>query len=293
MIIDAHTHVWSGDPVSYPWQPTFGYIPEVAASPETLLASMDACRIAFAVIVQSSVYGDDHRFVLDTVAAHPDRFVAVGQVDPQQPSSFDQARALVEANAVVGLRVIFAVDPALAQAQASSRYWDGLVELGVTISLRAMPIHHRLVLSLLRRFPRACFVVDHLGLPNLADLTGAARRLAELARFDNCSVKIAGLARLRADLGTSVSPTLGWPLVRQCLRTFGPARMVWGSDFPSCDERTALKSSLDDVTTMPFIDDGVREQVLGGTAVRLWGLPRGPSVVAKADDAPLPRGRRA
>ena len=272
MIVDSHAHIWSGDEDRYPWQPTFGYVPDFPASPEVLLAHMDTCGVQLAVIVQPSVYGDDHRFVLDTVAAHPDRFVAVGQVNPLQQSSVDNARRLVDGPHVAGLRVLLAPDPALAACQAEAHAWDELVRLGVTISLRAMPSHHRLVLGLLRRFPDACFVVDHLGLPDLADQGGATRRLVELARYDNCCVKVAGFARLRADSGYPADPMSIWPLVRECLQAFGATRMVWGSDFPGDDAHTVLGNSLGELSAMSFLGESDRVEILGNTATRLWRL---------------------
>src|SRR5258708_10340713 len=64
MIVDAHAHVWSSDPERYPWHPTFGYVPRTPATPQALLARMDALGIQLALLAQPSVYGADHRFLL-------------------------------------------------------------------------------------------------------------------------------------------------------------------------------------------------------------------------------------
>ncbi len=182
MIVDAHAHVWSSDPERYPWHPTFGYVPRTPATPQALLARMDALGIQLALLVQPSVYGDDHRFLLDTVAAHPTRFVPVGQVDPTEPASVGNGRDLVAGAGLVGLRVIFARDATRAVGQASAPAWDELATLGVPICLRVMPEHHQLAIGLIRAYPTVPFVIDHLGLPERPSSRAAAARLAELAQ---------------------------------------------------------------------------------------------------------------
>jgi predicted TIM-barrel fold metal-dependent hydrolase len=87
--------------------------------------------------------------MLDTVAAHPRRFVPIGQVDPSEPASGGIGRDLVAGAGLVGLRVIFARDVTRAAGQASAPGWKELVTLGVPICLRVMPEHHRLAIGLL------------------------------------------------------------------------------------------------------------------------------------------------
>lgn len=270
MIVDGHAHVWSGDPQRYPWHPTFGYVPRAPATPEALLARMDALGVQVALLVQPSVYGDDHRFLLDTVAAHPGRFVPIGQVDPSEPASIANGQDLVARAGLVGLRVIFARDVTRAADQASAPGWEELVTLGVPICLRVMPEHHHLAIGVLTAYPTVPFVIDHLGLPDRPGSPAAAARLAELARFANCYVKVAGLARLR---GEAEPPEAIWPLVRTALDEFGSSRLVWGSDFPGADERHALDTALGELTAVPFLSPADRLTIMGRTAVQLWGLP--------------------
>jgi L-fuconolactonase len=270
VIVDAHAHVWSNDPARYPWHPTFGYVPQAPATPAVLLARMDALGVQVALLVQPSVYGDDHRFLLDTVAAHPGRFVPIGQVDPSEPASVENARDLVAEAGLVGLRVIFARNVTRAAIQASAPSWRELVTLDVPICLRVMPEHHHLAISLLRAYPTAPFVIDHLGLPEQPGSPEAAARLAELARLANCYLKLAGLARLR---GEAEPPEAVWPLARAALDHFGASRLVWGSDFPGADQRHALDKAVADLAALPFLRTADRQAIMGRTATQLWNLP--------------------
>jgi L-fuconolactonase len=270
VIVDAHAHVWSSDPARYPWHPTFGYVPGTPATPRALLARMDALGVQIALLVQPSVYGDDHRFLLDTIAAHPGRFMPIGQVDPSEPASVANGRDLVAGAGVVGLRVIFARDVRQAAGQATAPGWGELVTLGVPICLRVMPEHHHLAIALLRAYPTVAFVIDHLGLPDRPGAPEAAARLAELARFANCYLKLAGLARLRGD---TEPPSAVWPLVRAAVDSFGSSRLVWGSDFPGVGERDALDTAIADLAAVPSLSPADRQTVMGRTAVQLWALP--------------------
>ena len=55
-----------------------------------------------------------------------------------------------------------------------------------------------MVKEILTRHHRLRIVVDHLGMPERGDVTEAITRLTELARFEQCLLKVAGLARLSA-----------------------------------------------------------------------------------------------
>lgn len=264
--VDSHAHVWSLDPNAYPWQPTFGYVPTAPATPDALLASMDACGVAHAILVQPSVYDSDHRFLLKTVREHADRFLPIGLVDPADPAAIEDAGSLVEAGCV-GLRVNLSSDSRRAARQAHAPAWAALSNVGVPICLRAAPAHHELVLEILRRHERTRFIVDHLGLPEPAAPAAAVRRLGELAGLEHCWLKIAGLAQL----STCAPPHRDvWPLVRAAIRLFGVSRLIWGSDFPNADYRASVHL----IGCMPFMTGAERHQLMAETPSELWGLPR-------------------
>jgi L-fuconolactonase len=267
-IVDGHAHVWSLDVSAYPWQPTFGYIPTDAAPPEALLAAMDRLGVARTVLVQPSAYGRDHRFLFDTVRDHPDRFHPIGLVDPAESNSANLAERLVDAGCV-GLRVNLALDLRQAERQAGARSWGRIGSTNVPILLRATPAHQPLVTSILAANRETAFVIDHLGLPDLSETGQTIVRLTELARFENCWLKIAGLARLSA-FAFPYRDT--WPVVSAALQLFGSERLVWGSDFPPADPLTGYSDAIAAMQAMPFLAAVQRNRVMRGTASELWSL---------------------
>lgn len=270
MIADAHAHVWTLDVERYPWQPTFGLVPTAEASPDDLLGVMDRQGVAHAILVQPSAYGADHTFMLDTVRRHPGRFLAVGLVDPGDANDTAARLALVRSGGCVGLRVNLPLDPARAAALAAASGWSALETADIPICLRATPAHQVLVRRILAAHPSLRVVVDHVGLPELGQPDEAMARLAELAAFDNCLLKIAGLARFSA-LASPYADT--WPVVRAGLQLFGASRLVWGSDYPAAEASSGYPSAINAIEAMPFLTSDDRHRLTWRTARELWGVP--------------------
>jgi L-fuconolactonase len=259
-IVDSHAHVWALD--AYPWQPSFGIVPTAPALPADLLQQMDRCGVGHALLVQPSAYGPDHRFLFDTVRAHPDRFLPIGLVDPAVPAEVDAVPALLGAGCV-GLRINLSLDLERAAAQAQAPGWAELDAAEVPICLRAVPAHLELVTAILARHPELSFVVDHLGLPEPGRPPAATAAIRQLAAFPSCMLKVAGRDRLGPHREAR-------PIVEAALRMFGPARLVWGSDWPG----SHYSNSLNLIDSMPFMTSAERHQVLADTSCKLWGVPR-------------------
>lgn len=104
--------------------------------------------------------------------------------------------------------------------------------------------------------PNIAFVIDHLGHPHTGGLEAAAR-------FPNVYCKLSGLRRFD-------DPR---PLVRQALALFGPARLMFGSDWPNGLPDFTWKAALALFTqSIGAQTIETREQLLGGTAARVYGL---------------------
>jgi L-fuconolactonase len=269
-IVDSHAHVWALDPEAYPWQPTMGYTPTGPAEPAALLAAMDGAGVRHTVLVQPSVYGNDHRFMLETVQAHPERFLPIGLVDPSDPGAGTAAALLVSEGSCVGLRVNLSLDLQRAIVQADAPGWAPIVVLAVPICLRATPAHHELVKRVLTRHGSTRFVVDHLGLPETGQPVATTARLRELASYDNCYLKIAGLSRF----STSTAPYPDvLPVLQAALELFGASRVLWGSDFPFTDPTSGYEAPIRAVKSVPSLSVADRDMLLGGTSLQLWGAP--------------------
>ena len=125
-----------------------------------------------------------------------------------------------------------------------------------------------------RRYPQMNLLLDHMGYPDLKAAREAFEPIVELARFDNIHVKISDVkGRSAEDFPfADIHPFIQW-----LLEAFGGARVLWGTGYPGCHRTKHNWLTLADELRLvregfSFLDDGQREQILGGTAVGVWGL---------------------
>lgn len=264
MIVDAHVHTWSA---ASNLAADRTYTPPAAPPVDTLLGLMDDHGVDVAVLVQPSFLGTDNGYLLDAIRRWPDRFRGVAVVDPA--ISVDAVEDLRSAG-IAGLRLNIA-SSGIAPDLESDRYrslFERAVRAGLHIQLHldgpGLPGVLPPVLEAGCRI-----VIDHFGRPDPAkgmNCSGWAA-MRDLAGQGDHVVKLSGPYRLGG-----LDPA---PLARDLLSTFGPDRLVWGSDFPWTrfeDGRSyaQCRQWLDDWVPCP--DD--RAGILGAAAVDLYGIKR-------------------
>ena len=104
--IDAHVHVWSSDTHRYPLAPGFGLKDMVPRSftPHDLFAQCRPNGVGRIVLIQMSFYHFDNRYLLDSIAHHPDVFRGVAIVDETRANLHDTMKSL-KAQGIRGFRV--------------------------------------------------------------------------------------------------------------------------------------------------------------------------------------------
>lgn len=151
----------------------------------------------------------------------------------------------------------------------------GLSELarrGLTLDLPPRP---ELVPAMAERFPSLRIALDHIGRPSLMTrpFDEWARDLEIAAQHPRLAVKISGLI---SDAPTRWHADQFRPAVRHALRTFGPDRLMYGSDWPRyLPEGTwkeALAAFTQSIGAMPV---AVREHLLGLTAAAFYRIETG------------------
>jgi L-fuconolactonase len=143
---------------------------------------------------------------------------------------------------------------------------DSGLAYDLVISAHQLP----LVIDTVRALPEVRFILDHAGKPPIAsgDLRDWHRDIAALSRSDNVAVKLSGLVT-EADWAHWTVEQLGVVATR-VLDCFGPARTMFGSDWPVCllaaDYQQVVNATEQLVAGL---DESGRHAVWGGTA-RHW-----------------------
>jgi len=268
MDVDGHLHVWSDDADRYPWRPIHGaQPPTIGGSAEHVLTVLADHGVGVAIAVQTRAYGDDHSYLLDVRRRYPDRVIAVAALDPRDPNA-PAALDRLAADGVRGLRL----DP-LGWGVASLidgtvvPLWDQAARLGLPIELMTLPDQLPAIRALAERTPEIVVIIEH------AARFGASPdepldSLLDLASLPNVVVKVSALTSLSAEPPPHRDL---WPMVERLIATFGPDRLMWGSDMPWIGA-DAYGPAIGAIHALPFLDDAGRGWLLGGTSRRVFGL---------------------
>ena len=244
----------------------------VDGSAEMLFDTLAQHGVGAAVVVQPRAYGDDHRYLLDSMARYPERMIAVAALDPRDDHAPAALRSLV-ADGAKGLRLdVLGSDGDPLVDGTMLPLWDTATRCGVPIELMIRPDQLPAIGPLAARTIDTQVVIEHAARYG-AQSTESLDSLLELEAQPNVTVKVSALA----SISTEPPPHRDlWTMLERLASVFGPERLMWGSDMPWIGPN-AYGSELATVGALPFLDDDGRSWVLGRTAVRVFGLTVGGS----------------
>jgi L-fuconolactonase len=275
MRIDAHQHFWRLARGDYGWL-TAEDFPGLYRDfgPSDLASLLDAASVERTVLVQAAPTAAETAYLLELAAATP--FVAgvVGWTDLEASDAPGAIESMAANPKLLGLRPMLqdldddawilrpTVAPALDAMQRAGLRFDALVK----------PRHLPNLTKVLSARPDLRVVIDHGAKPDiagdaLADWAAAMRRIA---RETSATCKLSGLV-------TEAAP--GWreetlrPYVDVLLEAFGPARLMWGSDWPVVNLAggyAAWHAAAEALTERCTADE--RADIFGGTARRFYGI---------------------
>jgi L-fuconolactonase len=278
-IIDAHHHLWNRERHPQPWIDPVGMAAiDADFGPGDLAAHTAPSGVRGTVVVQSIHCETETIDLLGTAEHHELIMGVVGWVDlaaADVAGRIDRLRARPGGGKLVGIRHLVQdeTDPGFLRRGDIRRGIAAVGDAGLVFDLVVR--HHQLpaVIELVAALPEVPFVLDHLGKPPLAeqDLVGWAGHLRTLAHRPNVSAKLSGL--VTEANRSSWQPADLAPAVSHALDTFGPGRLMFGSDWPVCllattyeDWIRVLAGLLDGGTTHDH------EQIWRQTACRVYRL---------------------
>jgi L-fuconolactonase len=282
--VDAHVHFWDGAHLPYPW---LAEVPAIAA-PHTAaeLAVAAAPRPPEAIVFVESAVAPAH--ALDEVRwieALAARGAAIGaivaQVAVDRGAQTEAALAALDGHARVrGVRHNLQDEPDPDHARRAA-FVAGVRRVGARGWTFDLCVRHpQLPAStvLARACPETTFVLDHAGKPEIRRglLEPWRAHIAELARLPNVVCKLSGLVT-EADPATWTADALR-PYVEHLLSCFGPARLLFGSDWPVVNLAASYRRWL--ATALGFLQPlsaGERAAVLSDNARRIYRLEAGSS----------------
>jgi L-fuconolactonase len=276
MHIDAHQHYWDPARGDYGWLTpdldplyrTFG--------PADLAPLRERADVQRTVVVQAAPTVEETRYLLEL--AQDDASIAgvVGWVPMLSRDAPDLIAELARHPKFKGIRPMlqdlpdddWIVNPGLAPAV------EALIAHDLAFDALIFARHVDALETFIKRFPTLRIVIDHGGKPPIRDGRSGWQRWADgitrLASLAHVHCKLSGLATEAAAGWTEATLQ---PYVDHLLQSFGPARLMWGSDWPVLNQNGdyLLWHSVAN-TLLAGLSDAERDAMFGANAATFYRL---------------------
>jgi predicted TIM-barrel fold metal-dependent hydrolase len=188
LIIDTHLEVWTLDPkfpFAHPERPNLK-VP-MAAPIENQVEQMKDFGLKYAVLVNPRYFGWDNSYISYSLHKYPDRFVAHGLLNPEDPNVADRLRYWVKEHGFQGMRFSPLYHPKSTWLNSKEHYplWKEAERLNVVFNYYILPHQMPMLEEMCGRFPGMKVVIDHLGKPDLKqpDPWPEFRKMFRLKKF--------------------------------------------------------------------------------------------------------------
>lgn len=277
MIFDTHLHLIDRSRLRYPW---LAGLPPLDRDWDIDSYCATAARLGITDVLHMEVDVAEADIDAETawiadLMARPGSPLR-GAISAARPESPDFAAWLerVDRRVVKGIRrVLHVVPDDVSQTPLFRENVRRLGSAGLPFDICMLQRQLALASDLVDACPETTFILDHCGVPDIAGGSFAdwASHITRLARRENLHVKLSGITAYGPADWTAATLR---PYVQHAIESFGPSRVVWGSDSPVC----TLQSSLSEwVAVTHLLLSGVtpeeRGAILHGNARRLWACP--------------------
>jgi L-fuconolactonase len=279
MRIDAHHHLWDLAVRPQPWTDE---LPALKRSfgMDDLRPLLRRHAIDGTVLVQTVTEAAETPELLSIAASSPEVLGVVGWVDLTRPDVTDrlaELRASPGGDRLVGVRhqVQSEPDPQWLLRPDVIHGLQQVAAAGLVYEILVIRQQLDAAVAVVQGVPELRFVLDHAGKPGIAlgELDPWRRQMSELASRPNVAVKLSGLITEATD-DWAVKDLM--PYAEHLLESFGPSRMMAGSDWPVC----LLQAGYDEVVAatdelLAGLSEAERADVLGDIATGWYGLADG------------------
>lgn len=242
--IDAHHHCWRFHPEKHTWIDDRMKIIQRDFSPEDLQPRLGSNEVEATVIVQVDQDPTENHFLL--AMAQKAGFIKgiVGWIDLMAYDLTEMLHMWSSEPLMKGFRHIAQGEPDdfLSKAEIIKGIGE-LGKFGFTYDILIKPPQLEAALQLVRTLPNQYFVIDHLAKPYIAagEMANWAKDIRAFSNYPNVYCKLSGMVT-EADWFRWTYEQLQ-PYYEVVLETFGPERLMFGSDWPVC----LVAASYDDV----------------------------------------------
>jgi L-fuconolactonase len=291
-IIDTHQHLWDLSVRPQPWLDQPGLEPlRRRFGPVDLAAVAGPAGVTATVVVQTVTEPGETPELLAVAASGGLVSGVVGWVDltaPDVAGAIGRLREQPGAGFLAGIRhpVLIEPDPGWLARPGVLRGLAAVAAAGLAYDVVAHPRQLPAALAAAAAVPQLTFVLDHLGNPDPSWQVDEfwARQVRGFGALPNTVCKLSGILGEPAPPGGAVDPRdragpAGVahlrPYYQIALDSFGPDRMMFGSDWPVCTLTASYAGVLAAARSLTAgLAPPEQQAIFAGTAERVYGLPR-------------------
>ncbi|MBV8071846.1 MAG: amidohydrolase family protein [Acidobacteriaceae bacterium] len=274
--LDAHQHFWVFE------QKEYGWISEDMTAlrrdflPADLKRAAEEAGVNGSIAVQARQTVEETRWLLELSAQNDFIQGVVGWVPLADRRVGDVLEEFVQNRKLRGVRHVLQdeADPCY-MLRADFNTGVRLLEpLGLAYDILIYERHLAQTIQFVDRHPAQVFVLDHVAKPRVAshELSPWREHLRELAKRDNVYCKLSGLIT-EAEHGNWTEADLV-PYLEIALETFGPGRLMFGSDWPVVLLGARYGEWVSVVErAVQRLSEAERQRIWSGTAQEAYRLP--------------------
>lgn len=235
MTIDAHQHFWQYDPQRHAWIDDQMKVLRRDFLPADLHPLLTSQGVDGCIAVQADQSEAETEFLLALAKANPWIKGVVGWVDLKAADLHQKLEAYQSESLLKGFRHVVQSEPDGFLADAAFRKGVALLkDFGFAYDILIFQRQLAQAVDFVAALPEMPLVIDHLAKPAMQAeaFPEWEKHMRKLAGFPHVSVKVSGLVT-EADW-QNWSYEQFRPYLETALELFGPARLLYGSDWPVC-----------------------------------------------------------
>jgi predicted TIM-barrel fold metal-dependent hydrolase len=237
-LLDTHQHLVYRNVAGYGWTQGIPPLAEGDFTLEDYAGLTKDAGIGGSLFMETGVDDDDYQAETRYVSglAGDSASGIAGIIASIRPESDDGFDAWLEESAGLGAvayrRILHVVDDAMSQSETFRRNVGKIGAAGKVFDVCFLARQLPIALDFAKACENTTLVLDHCGVPDIAGggLDPWRADMTALGKLPNVHCKLSGIMAYCAPGEASLEAIR--PYVDHVLESFGPDRMVWGSDWP-------------------------------------------------------------
>ena len=279
MKIDAHQHFWSYTQAEYGWIDDSMKILQQDRLPADLLPLLQAHEIKGTIAVQARQTLEETRWLLQLAESNSFIKGVVGWVDLCSKTLDEQLAEFSSFEKLVGIRHVIQDEPddRFILRTDFLRGIEKLQKYNLTYDILIYPRHLPYASEFVRMFPEQPFVLDHIAKPPVKEGIFCPWNddIRQLAEFPNIYCKVSGMVT-EADWKHWQFENM-IPYLDIVFESFGPERLLFGSDWPVCTVAAAYEQVVHLFHLYVLTQElsmAEKKAVWGGNAQKIYNLDK-------------------